>query len=50
MEDAHRHIVPPDEPVQMIAPEDIAEFAALAFDQPGRFAGRTLELADADPA
>lgn len=41
----HRHLFPPDEPVQIIAVEDIAEFAALAFDQPGRFAGRTLELA-----
>ncbi|MGW1624454.1 NmrA family NAD(P)-binding protein [Streptomyces sp. NPDC002172] len=41
----HRHIFPPDEPVQCIAVEDIAEFAALAFDQPDRFTGRTLELA-----
>ncbi|WP_309484252.1 NmrA family NAD(P)-binding protein [Streptomyces himalayensis] len=39
----HRHIFPPYEPVQVIALEDIAEFAALAFDQPDRFAGRTLE-------
>ncbi|MEW1773601.1 NmrA/HSCARG family protein [Streptomyces sp. NPDC086777] len=44
----HRHIFPPDEPVQIIAVEDIAEFAALAFDQPDRFAGRTLELAGDD--
>lgn len=41
----HRHIFPPDEPVQIIAVEDIAEFAGLAFDQPDRFAGRSLELA-----
>jgi uncharacterized protein YbjT (DUF2867 family) len=45
----HRHIFPPDEPAQIIAVEDIAEFAALAFDQPDRFAGRTLELAGDAP-
>ncbi|MFG1809541.1 NmrA family NAD(P)-binding protein [Streptomyces sp. NPDC049040] len=45
----HRHLFPPDEPVQIIALEDIAEFAALAFEQPRRFAGRTLELAGDDP-
>ncbi|MFJ3777180.1 NmrA/HSCARG family protein [Streptomyces sp. NPDC090075] len=45
----HRHIFPPDEPVQMIAVEDIAEFAALAFEQPDRFAGRSLELAGDAP-
>jgi uncharacterized protein YbjT (DUF2867 family) len=45
----HRHIFPPDEPVQIIAVEDIAEFAALAFDRPDRFAGRTLELAGDAP-
>jgi uncharacterized protein YbjT (DUF2867 family) len=45
----HRHIFPPDEPVQIIALEDIAEFAALAFDDPDRFAGRTLELAGDAP-
>ena len=45
----HRHIFPADEPVQIIALEDIAEFAALAFDQPDRFAGRTLELAGDAP-
>ncbi|MFF1920969.1 NmrA family NAD(P)-binding protein [Streptomyces sp. NPDC058221] len=44
----HRHIFPPDEPVQIIAVEDIAEFAALAFDQPDRFAG-SLELAGDAP-
>ncbi|MGW1563730.1 NmrA/HSCARG family protein [Streptomyces sp. NPDC002144] len=45
----HRHIFPPDEPVQIIAVEDIAEFAALAFDRPDRFAGRSLELAGDAP-
>ncbi|MFC8342517.1 NmrA family NAD(P)-binding protein [Streptomyces sp. NPDC057280] len=45
----HRHIFPPDEPAQIIAVEDIAEFAALAFDQPDRFAGRSLELAGDAP-
>ncbi|MFJ9246834.1 NmrA/HSCARG family protein [Streptomyces sp. NPDC101776] len=45
----HRHVFPPDEPAQIIAVEDIAEFAALAFDQPDRFAGRTLELAGDAP-
>ncbi|MFD4776781.1 NmrA family NAD(P)-binding protein, partial [Streptomyces sp. NPDC058427] len=45
----HRHIFPPDEPVQVIALEDIAEFAALAFEAPDRFAGRTLELAGDAP-
>ncbi|MFD7155195.1 NmrA family NAD(P)-binding protein [Kribbella sp. NPDC059898] len=41
----HRHLFTPDEPLQIIAVEDIAVFAALAFEQPERFAGRTLELA-----
>ncbi|MEV7404784.1 NmrA family NAD(P)-binding protein [Streptomyces sp. NPDC091267] len=45
----HRHIFPPDEPVQVIAVEDIAEFAALAFSRPDRFAGRSLELAGDAP-
>lgn len=45
----HRHIFPPDEPVQIIAVEDIAEFAVLALDQPDRFAGRSLELAGDAP-
>ncbi|MFJ4858283.1 NmrA family NAD(P)-binding protein [Streptomyces sp. NPDC088730] len=45
----HRHVFPPDEPVQVIAVEDIAEFAALAFDSPDRFGGRTLELAGDAP-
>ncbi|MFD8699271.1 NmrA family NAD(P)-binding protein [Kitasatospora purpeofusca] len=45
----NRHLFLPDEPLQMIALEDIAEFAALAFEQPERFAGRTLELAGDAP-
>ncbi|MFC5665203.1 NmrA family NAD(P)-binding protein [Kitasatospora misakiensis] len=45
----NRHLFPPDEPMQIIALEDIAEFAALAFEQPDRFAGRTLELAGDAP-
>ncbi|MFF0306237.1 NmrA family NAD(P)-binding protein [Streptosporangium sp. NPDC004379] len=45
----HRHLFPPHEPMQVIALEDIAEFAALAFADPSRFAGRTLELAGDQP-
>ncbi|ALG15008.1 NmrA family transcriptional regulator [Kibdelosporangium phytohabitans] len=45
----NRHLFPPHEPMQVIALEDIAEFAALAFAQPARFAGRTLELAGDQP-
>jgi uncharacterized protein YbjT (DUF2867 family) len=45
----HRHIFPPHEPMQVIALEDIAEFAALAFADPVRFTGRTLELAGDEP-
>ncbi|WP_082681584.1 NmrA/HSCARG family protein [Nocardia jinanensis] len=45
----HRHLFPPDEPMQIIAVEDIAEFALLAFTDPSRFAGRTLELAGDQP-
>ena len=45
----HRHLFPPDQPMQVIALEDIAEFAALAFADPTRFAGRTLELAGDQP-
>ena len=32
----HRHLFPPDEPMPVIALEDIAEFAFLAFGDPGR--------------
>jgi uncharacterized protein YbjT (DUF2867 family) len=35
--------------MQVIVLEDIAEFAALAFANPARFAGRTLELAGDEP-
>ncbi|GLY72949.1 NmrA family NAD(P)-binding protein [Actinoallomurus iriomotensis] len=45
----HRHLFPPHEPMQVIALEDVAEFAALAFADPPRFAGRTLELAGDEP-
>ncbi|MFB9834302.1 NmrA family NAD(P)-binding protein, partial [Actinoallomurus acaciae] len=45
----HRHLFPPHEPMQIIALEDVAEFAALAFADPARFAGRTLELAGDEP-
>jgi uncharacterized protein YbjT (DUF2867 family) len=45
----HRHIFPGDQPVQVIALEDIAEFATMAFTQPDRFAGRILELAGDQP-
>ncbi|WP_329255980.1 NmrA family NAD(P)-binding protein [Actinoallomurus sp. NBC_01490] len=45
----HRHLFPPHEPMQIIALEDIAEFAALAFADPARYAGRTLELAGDQP-
>ena len=45
----HRHLFPPHEPMQVIALEDVAEFAALAFADPARFAGRTLELAGDQP-
>lgn len=45
----NRHVFPPDQPLQIIALEDVAEFAALAFADPARFAGRTLELAGDEP-
>ncbi|GGK86936.1 NmrA family transcriptional regulator [Sphaerisporangium melleum] len=45
----HRHLFAPHRPMQVIALEDIAEFAALAFADPARFAGRTLELAGDEP-
>ncbi|WP_225729783.1 MULTISPECIES: NmrA/HSCARG family protein [unclassified Nocardia] len=44
-----RHLFPADQPLQMIAVADIAEFAALAFADPDRFHGRTLELAGDAP-
>jgi uncharacterized protein YbjT (DUF2867 family) len=44
-----RHIFAGDRPMQVIAVEDIAAFAALALADPDRYAGRTLELAGDDP-
>ncbi|WP_084478846.1 NmrA/HSCARG family protein [Nocardia jejuensis] len=41
----HRHLFPADRPLQMIAVDDVAAFAVLAFTDPERFHGRTLELA-----
>ncbi|MQY18487.1 NmrA family NAD(P)-binding protein [Nocardia macrotermitis] len=41
----HRHLFPADLPVQMIAVDDIAAVAAIAFADPDRLHGRTLELA-----
>jgi uncharacterized protein YbjT (DUF2867 family) len=45
----HRHLFPGDQPMQIIALEDIAEFATMAFAHPDRFAGRILELAGDQP-
>jgi uncharacterized protein YbjT (DUF2867 family) len=45
----HRHLFPPRGPMQVVALEDIAEFAALVFADQTRFAGRTLELAGDEP-
>jgi uncharacterized protein YbjT (DUF2867 family) len=45
----HRHLFAEDEPMQIIAVEDIAAFAAFAFADPDRYAGRTLELAGDAP-
>lgn len=41
----HRHLFPADHPLQMIAVDDIAAFAALAFADPEAWHTRTLELA-----
>ncbi|WP_431956568.1 NmrA family NAD(P)-binding protein [Nocardia lijiangensis] len=41
----HRHLFPADRPLQMIAVDDVAAFAALAFADPDRFHSRILELA-----
>ncbi|MEU4600124.1 NmrA/HSCARG family protein [Nocardia sp. NPDC023988] len=41
----HRHLFPADRPLQMIALDDIAAFAALAFADPDGWYGRELELA-----
>jgi uncharacterized protein YbjT (DUF2867 family) len=45
----NRHLFAPDEPMQIIAVDDIAAFAAAAFADPERYAGRTLELAGDSP-
>jgi uncharacterized protein YbjT (DUF2867 family) len=45
----NRHLFAPDTPMQIIAVEDIAAFAAYAFADPERYAGRTLELAGDSP-
>ncbi|MFD4461692.1 NmrA family NAD(P)-binding protein [Nocardia sp. NPDC058480] len=41
----HAHLFPADRPLQMIAVDDIAAFAALAFADPDTWHARTLELA-----
>ncbi len=41
----HRHMFPADRPMKVIAVADVAEIAALAFADPDRFHGQTLELA-----
>ncbi|WP_067669689.1 NmrA family NAD(P)-binding protein [Nocardia miyunensis] len=41
----NRHLFPADLPIQMIAVDDIAAVAALAFAEPDRLHGRTLGLA-----
>jgi uncharacterized protein YbjT (DUF2867 family) len=40
-----RSFLPPDRAFQQIAVEDIGAFAALAFADPGAYAGRAIELA-----
>ncbi|MBB6729967.1 NmrA/HSCARG family protein [Cohnella zeiphila] len=39
----------PDVPVKLIAVDDVASFAALAFERPEEFVGRTIELAGDAP-
>ncbi|MFF2086299.1 NmrA family NAD(P)-binding protein [Nocardia sp. NPDC058176] len=41
----HYHLFPADRPLQMIALDDIAAFAALAFADPDGWHGRAIELA-----
>jgi uncharacterized protein YbjT (DUF2867 family) len=41
----HRHLFHPEHRMQVIAVEDIGVFAAMAFADPDRFHGLTLELA-----
>ncbi|WP_035697183.1 NmrA family NAD(P)-binding protein, partial [Glycomyces tenuis] len=45
----HRHLFRADRPMQVIAVADIAVFAALAFADPDRYDGETLELAGDAP-
>jgi uncharacterized protein YbjT (DUF2867 family) len=45
----HRHLFRPDHRMQVIAVDDIGAFAALAFADPDRLAGQTLELAGDEP-
>lgn len=45
----NRHVFTPDRPAQLVAVEDLAWFAAAAFADPGRYGGRTLEVAGDDP-
>jgi uncharacterized protein YbjT (DUF2867 family) len=46
----HKHLFPADQPLQVVALDDIAAFAALAFADADRFHGHTIELAsDAVP-
>jgi uncharacterized protein YbjT (DUF2867 family) len=45
----HRHLFRPDHRMQVIAVDDIGAFAALAFADPDRLAGRVLELAGDEP-
>ncbi|MEV0245946.1 NmrA family NAD(P)-binding protein [Nocardia sp. NPDC050712] len=41
----HRHLFAANRPLQMIAVDDVAEFAALAFADPDRLHGASLEIA-----
>ncbi|PXX64066.1 uncharacterized protein YbjT (DUF2867 family) [Nocardia tenerifensis] len=45
----HRHLFPADQPMKIIAVADIADIAAMAFADPDRFHGKTLELAGDAP-
>ncbi|MFC9997574.1 NmrA family NAD(P)-binding protein [Nocardia sp. NPDC127526] len=45
----HRHLFAGDQPLQMIAVDDVAAFAVLAFTDPARFHGEILELAGDSP-
>jgi uncharacterized protein YbjT (DUF2867 family) len=38
----------PDKPFQQVAVEDIGDFAAIAFENPGRWVGREVDLAGDD--